>query len=55
MEPLRADFPFASTLIVPRHHRTVKKSGPTTIESHYYLSRIPPEHCRPLQWLQAHS
>jgi hypothetical protein len=37
---------------VPRHHRTIKKSGQTTIESHDYLSRSPPEHYRPLQWLQ---
>ena len=52
MEPLHADFPFARTLIVPRHHRTIKKSGQTTIESHDYLSRSPPEYYRLLQWLQ---
>jgi hypothetical protein len=39
-------------LIVQRNHRTIKKSGQTTIESHDYLSSVPPEHYRPLQWLQ---
>ncbi len=51
-EPLRADFSFARARIVRRHHRTVKKSGQTTIESRYYLSSVPPAHYRPLQWLQ---
>lgn len=35
-----------------RNHRTVKRSGPTTPESHGYLSRVPPEHYRPFPWLQ---
>jgi predicted transposase YbfD/YdcC len=39
-------------LIVLRNHRTVKKTGHTTTESHYYLSSLLPEHYRPAQWLQ---
>jgi hypothetical protein len=50
MEPLRADFPFARSLILMRTERTIKKTGAAT-ESHYYLSSLPPEHCRPPQWL----
>jgi predicted transposase YbfD/YdcC len=52
IEPLRADFPFARTLLVVRSERTVKKTGATSAESRYYLSSAPPEDYRPEQWLQ---
>jgi predicted transposase YbfD/YdcC len=39
-------------LIVLRSQRTVKKTGITTTESRYYLSRMPPEQYRPKQWLE---
>jgi hypothetical protein len=48
---LRADFPFARSLIVMRTERTSKKTGATTTQSHYYLSSLPPKHHRPPQWL----
>ena len=51
MEPLAADFPFARTLIVLRNGRTVKKTGHTTTESHYYLSSAPPDQYGPAHWL----
>ena len=49
---MTADFPFARSLIVMRTERTVKKTGATTTESHYYLSSLPPEQYRPAQWLE---
>jgi len=49
---LTADFPFARSLIVMRTERTVKKTGATTTESHYYLSSLPPEQYSPAQWLE---
>jgi predicted transposase YbfD/YdcC len=49
---MEADFPFARTLIVLRNCRTVKKTGQTTTEPHYYLSSVPPDHYSPAQWLQ---
>jgi predicted transposase YbfD/YdcC len=49
---LTADFPFARSLLVMRTERTVKKTGTTTTESHYYLSSLPPEHYPPAQWLE---
>ncbi len=52
IEPLEADFPFARSLIVVRNSRTVKKTGQTTTEAHYYLSSTLPEHYRPAQWLE---
>ncbi len=52
IEPLAADFPHARALIVLRSHRTIKKTGSSSSESHYYLSSIPPQQCRPEQWLQ---
>jgi predicted transposase YbfD/YdcC len=52
IEPLEADFPFARSLIVVRNSRTVKKTGQTTTESHYYLSSTQPEHYCPAQWLE---
>jgi len=45
------DFPFARSLIVLRSERTVKKTGLTTNEPHYYLSSAYPEQYRPEQWL----
>jgi len=51
MEPMTADFPFARTVIVLRNQRTVKKTGLTTTESHYYLSSVPASQYSPLQWL----
>ena len=49
---MTADFPFARSLIVMRTERTVKKTGATTTESHYYLSSLPPEQYSPAQWLE---
>lgn len=34
-----------------RNERTVKKTGRTTTESHYYLSSAHPEAYKPAQWL----
>ena len=51
MEPLRADFPFARSLIVVRSVRTIKKTGHTSTESRYYLSSAPPGDHREEQWL----
>lgn len=48
---MTADFPFARCLIVLRSQRTIKKTGPTTTESRYYLSSAPPDDYRPEQWL----
>jgi len=48
---MRADFPFARSLIVLRNTRTIKKTNRTTTESHYYLSSALPEQHRPSQWL----
>jgi hypothetical protein len=49
---MRADFPFARTLIVLRSERTVKKTGLTSTESRYYLSSALPEPYTPAQWLK---
>ena len=49
---MTADFPFARSLIVMRTERTVKKTGATTTESHYYLSSLPPQQYSPAQWLE---
>jgi predicted transposase YbfD/YdcC len=51
IEPTTVEFPFARTIIVLRSQRTIKKADLTTTESRYYLSSLPPEHCRPEQWL----
>ena len=48
---MKADFPFARSLIVLRNTRYVKKTNQSTTESHYYLSSAPPEQYRPPQWL----
>lgn len=52
MEPLRADFPFARSLIVVRSARTLKKTGQTSTESRYYLSSALPQEHRPERWLE---
>jgi len=49
---MEADFPHARTLIVVRNCRTVKKTGETTTEPHYYLSSLPPDQYQPSQWLK---
>ena len=51
MEPMEADFPYARSLVIMRTERTVKKTGETTAESHYYLSSVLPEFYTPAQWL----
>ncbi len=48
---MTVDFPFARSLLVLRNERTVKKTGLTTSEPHYYLSSAYPERYRPEQWL----
>jgi predicted transposase YbfD/YdcC len=48
---MRADFPFARSLIVLRNTRLIKKTHQSTTESHYYLSCALPEQYRPAQWL----
>jgi hypothetical protein len=48
---MRADFPFARSLIVLRNTRLIKKTKHSTTESHYYLSSALPEQYRPSQWL----
>jgi predicted transposase YbfD/YdcC len=50
-EPLRADFPYARTLIVVRSERTIKKSGVGSVESRYYLSSAEAKDHTPRQWL----
>jgi predicted transposase YbfD/YdcC len=48
---LKADFPFARSVIVVRSERTVKKTGQTSTESRYYLSSAPPEDHSGERWL----
>jgi hypothetical protein len=48
---MTADFPFARSLIILRNERTVKKTGLSTSEPHYYVSSAYPEQYRPAQWL----
>jgi predicted transposase YbfD/YdcC len=48
---MEADFPFARSLVIMRTERTVKKTGQTTAESHYYLSSVCAEGYSPAQWL----
>jgi predicted transposase YbfD/YdcC len=48
---MRADFPFARSLIVLRNTRSIKKTNQSTSESHYYLSSALPDQYRPSQWL----
>lgn len=51
LEAMTADFPYARSVIVVRSQRTIKKSGPSSEESRYYLSsRDAPDHT-PAQWL----
>ncbi len=49
---MEADFPFARSMILMRSERTVKRTGKTTTESHYYLSSVLPGHNSPGQWLK---
>lgn len=49
---MRADFPFARSLIVLRNTRLIKKTNKSTTESHYYLSSALPEQYRPAGWLE---
>lgn len=49
---MKADFPFARSLIVVRSQRTIKKTGHTSMESRYYLSSAPPADHRPESWLK---
>ena len=48
---MRADFPFARSLIVLRNTRSIKKTNQSTTESHYYLSSALPEQYRLSEWL----
>lgn len=48
---MKADFPFARSLIVLRNTRYVKKTNQGTTESHYYLSSALPQQYSPAQWL----
>lgn len=48
---MRADFPFARSLIVLRNTRFIKKTNQSTTESHYYISSALPEQYRPADWL----
>jgi len=48
---MRADFPFARSLIVLRNTRWIKKTNQSTTESHYYLSSALPEQYLLSQWL----
>jgi hypothetical protein len=48
---MKADFPFARSLIVLRNTRCIKKTNHSTTEPHYYLSSAPPEQYHPPQWL----
>ena len=48
---MKADFPFARSLIVLRNTRYLKKTNQSTTEPHYYLSSAPPEQYGPHQWL----
>jgi predicted transposase YbfD/YdcC len=49
---MEADFPFARSMILMRSERTVKRTGKTTTESHYYLSSVLPGYYSPGQWLK---
>lgn len=48
---MKADFPFARSLLVVRSGRIVKKTGQATTESRYYLSSVPSEDYTAAQWL----
>ena len=48
---MKADFPFARSLISLRNTRCIKKTNQSTTEPHYYLSSALPEQYRPAQWL----
>ena len=38
-------------MVVLRNERTIKKTGRTTTQAHYYLSSARPDQYRPDQWL----
>ena len=48
---MKADFPYARSLIVLRNTRCIKKTNQSSTEAHYYLSSALPEQYRPPQWL----
>jgi predicted transposase YbfD/YdcC len=48
---MKADFPFARSLLVVRSNRTVKKTGQGSTESRFYLSSLPPQDYTAGQWL----
>jgi hypothetical protein len=48
---MKADFPFARSLVIVRNTRVIKKTNQSTTESHYYLSSALPEQYSPPQWL----
>jgi len=48
---MKADFPFARSLIVLRNTRCLKKTNQSTTEVHYYLSSALSEQYSPPQWL----
>jgi predicted transposase YbfD/YdcC len=50
-EALSANFPFARSLIVVRSHRTVKKTGASSVRSRYYLSSREAGHHTASGWL----
>jgi len=52
IEPLKADFPFARTLVVVNKESTIKKTGASSNDGRYYLSSALPEQYSPSQWLQ---
>ena len=51
-EALRADFPFARSLIVVRSERMFKKTGVSSIESRYYLSSREAGQHTQREWLE---
>jgi len=52
IEPLKADFPFARTLVVVNKETTIKKTGASSNDWRYYLSSALPEQYSQSQWLQ---
>jgi predicted transposase YbfD/YdcC len=48
---MKADFPYARSLIVLRNTRCIKKTNRSTTEPHYYLSSAPPEQYSSAHWL----
>jgi predicted transposase YbfD/YdcC len=48
---MKADFPFARSLIIVRNTRLIKKTNQSTTESHYYLSSALPQQYSLPEWL----